>query len=125
MKKILLLLLFLGFFNANAQKMSIAYLEGQWTSNGEGTEITIEREGKNKLRISQVSSYSGEDVKTVRYNLDKKNLYIETLFEPTNFSAVVKFIIIDQNTMVADVVSKFPGQIIYKRLINNKKNKDE
>jgi len=125
MKKMLVLLLCLVFFNASAQKMSIAYLEGQWTSNGEGTEITIEKESKNKLRISQISSYSGEEVKVLRYYVDKKNLYIETLFEPTNFKATTKFIIVDQNTMVADVVSKFPGQVIYKRLINNKKDKNE
>jgi hypothetical protein len=125
MKKVLVLLLGLMFFNTSAQKMSPAYLKGQWTSNGEGTEIAIEGTSKNKLIITEVSSYSGKEVKVLRYYMDKKNLYIETLFEPKNFVAISKFIIIDNNTMVADVVSDVPGQIIYKRLTTNKKIKNE
>lgn len=122
MKKVLVLLLGLVFFNTSAQKMSPAYLEGQWTSNGEGSEITISGANKHKLIITSVSSYSGKEIKVVRYYMDKKNLYLETLFEPNNFGAVVKFIIVDGNTMVADIVSKFPGQTIYKRVLNNKTN---
>lgn len=125
MKKVLVLLLGLVFFNTSAQKMSPAYLEGQWTSNGEGTEITIEGTNKNKLIITEVSSYSGREVKVLRYYMDKKNLYIETLFEPKNFKAIAKFIIIDNNTMVADVISDAPGQVIYKRLTTNKTIKNE
>jgi hypothetical protein len=122
MKKVLVLLLGLVFFNANAQKMSPAYLEGQWTSNGEGTDITISGTNRNKLVITEVSSYSGREVKVMRYYMDKKNLYVETLFEPKNFVAISKFIIIDNNTMVADVASDVSGQIIYKRVLNNKTN---
>lgn len=122
MKKVLVLLLGLVFFNTNAQKMSPEYLDGQWTSEGKGTEITIEGTNKNKLVITSVSSYSGKEVKVLHYYIDKKNLYTETLFEPTNFNAVTKFIIIDNNTMVADVVSNYPGQVIYKRVLNNKTN---
>ena len=125
MKKVLVLLLGLVFFNTSAQQMSPAYLKGQWTSNGEGTEITIEGANKNKLIITEVSSYSGREVKVLRYYMDKKNLYIETLFEPKNFKAIAKFIIIDNNTMVADVISDAPGQVIYKRLTTNKTIKNE
>lgn len=50
--------------------------------------------------------------------MNKKNLFLETLFEQNNYEAVAKYIIVDQNTMVADVVSDQPGQVIYKRLIN-------
>jgi hypothetical protein len=39
MKKLLVLLLSLGFFSVNAQRMSQTFLEGEWTSNGEATEI--------------------------------------------------------------------------------------
>lgn len=62
----------------------------------------------------------GDSLKVVRYYMDKKNLYVETLFEQNNNEAVAKYIIIDENTMVADVVSDQPGQVIYKRLINPK-----
>lgn len=72
MKKVLVLLLGLVFFNTSAQKMSPAYLEGQWTSNGEGTEITIKGTNKHKLIITEVSSYSGREVKVMRYYMDKK-----------------------------------------------------
>ena len=123
MKKVFLIIAFTLFsLNISAQKMSSAYLEGQWTSNGKGTEIVISGTNKHKLIITSVSSYSGENIKVTGYYMDKKNLYLETLFEPNNFEAVVKFIIVDNDTMVADVVSKFPGQTIYKRVLNNKTN---
>ncbi len=120
MKKVFVLLLGLIFLSGTAQKMSIKYLEGQWTSNGEGTDITIEKAGINKLTISEISSYSGDEVKVLNYKIEKNCLYIETIFEPTGFKAISKYIIINENTMVADIVSDQPGQVIYKRLINPK-----
>ena len=120
MKKVFVLLLGFVFLSGNAQKMSIKYLEGQWTSNGEATDILIEKADRNKLTITETSSYSGDDVKVLQYKIKKNCLYIETIFEPNGFKAITKYIIIDANTMVADIVSDQPGQVIYKRLINHK-----
>lgn len=120
MKKVFVLLLGLVFLSGNAQKMSIKYLEGQWTSNGEATDILIEKADRNKLTITETSSYSGDDVKVLQYKIKKNCLYIETVFEPNGFKAITKYIIINENTMVADIVSDQPGQVIYKRLINPK-----
>jgi hypothetical protein len=122
MKKLLVLLVFLGFFSANAQKMSPTFLEGQWTSNGEATDITFKKAEGNKLSIKEVSSGSNVELKVVSYQIKKNGLYIETLFEPNGFEAISKFIIIDQDTMVADIVSDHPGQVIYKRIVNDKTN---
>jgi len=122
MKKLLVLLLCLGFFSVSAQKMSPNFLEGEWTSNGEATEITFKKTVGNKLEIFEVSSTSGLQLKVLRHRIKKNGLYIEALFEPNNFLSITKFIIIDQDTMVADVVSDFPGQVIYKRILNNKTN---
>ena len=120
MKKVFVLLLGLVFLSATAQKMSIQYLEGQWTSNGESTDILIEKTGINELKITETSSYSGDDVKVLQYKIENNYLYVETDFEPNAFKAISRYIIIDENTMVADVVSEQPGQVIYKRLINPK-----
>jgi hypothetical protein len=122
MKKLLALLVCLGFFNSNAQKMTSDFLEGDWTSNGEGMEITFKKADENKLAVSAVSSTSGLQIKVLRHQIKKNSLYLESLFEPTNFESITKFIIIDQDTMVADIVSDYPGQIIYKRILNNKTN---
>lgn len=123
MKKVLLIIAILTFsLSVQAQKMTASFLEGQWTSNGVGTEITIKVTNKKKLSITVVSSYSGENVKVVSYLMHKNNLYMETLFEPNNFGAITKYFIIDKDTMVADVVSGYPGQVIYKRVLNNKTN---
>ena len=120
MKKVLVLLLGLVFFNTSAQKMSPKYLEGQWIS-AEGSKMIIKGNKKNNLIIEKTLA-DGDSLKVVRYYMDKKNLYIETLLEQNNYDAVAKYIIIDNDTMVADVVSKFPGQVIYRRILNNKTN---
>jgi len=122
MKKLLVLLVCLGFFSVNAQKMSPAFLEGDWTSSGEATELTFEKTNGDKLLISEISSTSGIPLKVLRHRIKKNNLYIESLFEPNNFLSISRFIIIDQDTMVADIISDVPGQVIYKRILNYKTN---
>jgi len=122
MKKLLVLLLCLGVFNSNAQEITSKFLEGEWTSNGESTEITFKITDENKLIISEFSSMSGRELKILRHKIKKNSLYIESLFEPNNFLSITKFILIDQDTMVADIVSDYPGQVIYKRVLNNKTN---
>jgi len=102
--------------------MTSGFLEGVWTSRGESTEITFKKTDKNKLVISEFSSISGTELTVLRYKIKKDNLYIESLFEPNNFQSILKFIIIDENTMVADVISDYPGQVIYKRILNDKTN---
>ncbi len=118
MKKIFILLIGLVFINTNAQKMSANYLEGHWISE-EGSKMKIKKNNKNNLVIEKTLA-DGDSLKVVKYYMDKKNLYIETLLEQNNYEAVGKYFIIDENTMVADIVSNYPGQVIYKRLINPK-----
>lgn len=122
MKNVLILLSCLVFFNVSAQRMTLKFLEGKWTSGGESTEITFKKTDGNKLVISEFSPASNTELKVLRYKIKKDNLYIESLFEPNNFQSILKFIIIDENTMVADVVSDYPGQVIYKRILNYKTN---
>ena len=55
---------------------------------------------------------------TLGYQFDKNNFYLNTLHEPNDWEALGKFIIVDQDTMVANYVSDAPGPVIYKRLIN-------
>lgn len=119
MKRLVLLLaLFLGLF-ATAQKMTPEFLDGQWTSNGYSTNIIFKNLGKKGMYIKETSSYTNEELKVIGYQIAENNLYIETLFERNNWKAISKYIIIDKNTMVADVVSDAPDQVIYKRVISN------
>jgi hypothetical protein len=120
MKKVLVLLLGLFFFSANAQKMSSSYLQGQWISD-EGTQMTVKIDNRNNLTISKTLQ-EGNSLKIIRYYMGKENLYMDTVLEQTNYEASSKYYIIDNNTMVADITSAFPGQTIYKRVLNNKTN---
>ena len=65
MKKVFVLLIGLVFLSGNAQKMSIKYLEGQWTSDT-GTKMIIKGTNKNNLLIKKVLQ-SGDSLKVVRY----------------------------------------------------------
>jgi hypothetical protein len=120
MRKVLVLLLGLIFFSANAQKMSSSYLQGQWVSE-EGTQMTIKIDNRNNLAISKTLQ-GGDSLRVISYCMDKQNLYMDTISTQTNYEASSKYYIIDNNTMVADVTSAFPGQTIYKRVLNNKTN---
>ena len=83
MKKLFLLSgLFFMFSFANAQKMSNQFLKGQWTSNGEGTEIWFNVSDNNKLTIKEVSSYTGDSL-TILESL------ISDLFFPMRFSPLL------------------------------------
>jgi len=101
---------------SNAQKMSKEFLKGEWTSNGEATEVLFSISILKEFNIQEVSSSSGIPLKVVSYQFTKDNLYIKTTFEQNNYQAISKFTIIDNNTMVVDIVSNHSSQVIYKRL---------
>ena len=117
MKKLVLLLaLFLCFF-ANAQKITKEFLSGEWES--ETFVLNFKVDNKKDLYIAGFSILTGNDFKIIGYQFRKNNFYLKMLHEQNNWDSIAKFIIIDENTMVADYVSNAPGQMIYKRKLNN------
>lgn len=100
---------------SNAQKMSKEFLKGEWTSNGEATEIIFSIVNKKELFIEEVSSTSGIPLDVISYELTKKNIYVKSLFKPNNWESITKFTILDQNTMIAFVLSDAPGYVLYER----------
>lgn len=117
MRKILLLLLCLAFFGAKAQKITKKFLVGKWAS--ESTEIVFSIENKKDFKIVSFSTLTGNNLKVTDYQFDKGNFYLETLHESNNWEAIAKFIMIDDNTLLADYVCNSPGQVIYRRVVNN------
>lgn len=101
---------------SNAQKMSKEFLKGEWTSNGEATEVLFSFTDKKEFLIQEVSSTSGRPLDVISYQITKNTLYVRAYFEPNDFESITKFVIVDNDTMVADVVSEHPGQVIYKRV---------
>jgi hypothetical protein len=75
---------------------------------------------KNELNVVSFSYLTGNYFKILGYQFDKNNFYLNTLHEPNDWEALGKFIVVDQDTMVANYVSDSPGPVIYKRLINKK-----
>jgi hypothetical protein len=119
MKKLFLLSgLFLMFSFASAQKMSNQFLKGQWTSNGEGTEIWFNVSDNNELIIKEVSSYSGEPLTILEHKIIGNTFYLKTVFEKLDFESTSTFTIINENTMALDVNSEYPGVLIYTRVNN-------
>ena len=119
MKKLFLLSgLFLMFSFASAQKMSNQFLKGQWTSNGEGTEIWFNVSDNNELTIEEVSSYSGKPLTILEHKIVGNTFYLKTVFEELDFESTSTFTIINKNTMALDVNSDYPGVLIYTRVNN-------
>jgi hypothetical protein len=102
--------------NGQTQKMSNEFLKGQWTSNGKGTEIWFNVSDKNELTIIEVSSYTGDPLTILEYKIVGNEFYLKTVFEELNFESTSKFSIINQNTMALDVISDYPGVLLYKRV---------
>jgi hypothetical protein len=118
MKKVFLIIaVVLTSFNINAQKMSKNFLVGKWKSDTVEIEISIKN--KKQLYITAFSYLSEENFKIIGYQLNNKNLYLKMLHEQNDWESLAKFIIVDEDTMVADYVANVPGQMIYKRILNN------
>jgi hypothetical protein len=119
MKKILILCLCLVFVNANAQKITKNFLVGTWIA--ETTEMVFSIENKKDFKIVCYSTLTGNYLKVLAYQFDKGSFYLETLHEPNNWTALAKFFIINENTLVGDYVCDSPGQVIYKRVLDTDK----
>jgi hypothetical protein len=118
MKKVFLIIVIaLVSLNINAQKMSKNFLIGKWKSDTVEIEFSIKE--KRYLNIKSFSYLTGNDFKILGYELTNKNLYLKMLHEQNDWQSLAKFIIIDEDTMVADYVANVSGQIIYKRILNN------
>jgi hypothetical protein len=119
MKNIAMLVFCLAFINANAQKITKKYLVGKWAS--ETSEIEFCIENKKEFKIVDYSTLTKNYFKVVGYQFNKGFFYLKTIHESNNWEAIAKFIFIDEDTMVADFVCNAPGQAIYKRVFDIKK----
>jgi hypothetical protein len=117
MKKIMLLVLCLAFFEANAQKITKEFLIGKWISDSDKIEFSIEN--KKEFKIVTFSTLTGNYFKVKGYQFNKGFFYLNTIHESNNWESIGKFIFIDEDTMVADYVSDAPGQVIYKRVLGS------
>jgi hypothetical protein len=99
--------------------MSKEFLKGEWTSNGEATEVLFSFTDKKEFNIQEISSTSGTPLDVISYQITKSAIYVKAYFEPNDFESITKFTIVDNDTMMANVVSENPGQVIYKRVKNN------
>ena len=119
MKKVICIIVFLVFNSyVQAQKLTKDFLVGTWTSETDQIDFSIVN--KNELNVVSFSYLTKNYFKILGYQFDKNNFYLNTLHEPNDWEALGKFIVVDQDTMVADYVSDAPGKVIYKRLINKK-----
>lgn len=117
MKKVFLIIAILTFsLNVKAQKITKEFLVGTWESESNRIEFSIVN--KKEFKIIAFSNLTGNYFKVLGYQFSKGSFYLNTLHEPNNFEALGKFFLIDENTLVVDYVSEFPGQMIYKRIIN-------
>jgi hypothetical protein len=118
MRKVLLLLvLFLACFVSYGQKMSNKFLEGIWETEFHIAEFKVVN--KKELKIIITTKNTNELIDVLSYKIHNNNLYMETYYKPNDWSSIGKMVIMDDNTMVEDVVSQMPGLLIYKRKLIN------
>ena len=114
---LLAIVAFLASVQVNAQKLTPKFLEGSWET--EFHDVEFKGQTKKDFTITITLKETGEKVNIVNYGFDKNNLYIETYYEPNDWKAIGKVVLVDENTMVEDVVSEYPGILIYKRKLKN------
>lgn len=119
MKNIAILVLCITFFSANAQKITKNFLVGKWASKTNEIEFCIEN--NKEFKIVDYSTLTKNYFNVVGYQFNKGFFYLSTIHESNNWEAIAKFIFIDEDTMVADFVCNAPGQVIYKRVLDTKK----
>jgi hypothetical protein len=117
MKNLLLAIVaFLASAQVNAQKLTPKFLEGSWET--EFHDVEFKGQTKKDFTITITLKETGEKVNIVNYGFDKNNLYIETYYEPNDWKAIGKVVLVDENTMVEDVVSEYPDLLIYRRILS-------
>ena len=107
----------LNFQKNYSEKITKEFLSGEWES--ETVILNFEVKNKKDLYIGAYSKLGENYFKTISYQFNKGSFYLEMIYEPNNWDSIAKFIMVDNNTMVADYVSDAPGQMIYKRKLNN------
>ena len=114
MKKLLLVGLLMVGLLGTAQKMNPKFLKGTWENTLHTVEFTGETKKTFSIRI--VINETGEELQVVNHGFNKNHLYIATYYAPSDFKAIGKLFIIDENTMVEDVVSEYSAVLVYKRV---------
>ncbi len=105
---------------SNAQKMSKEFLKGNWETEFHNIEFKILN--KKEIKITIILKDSKEEVEVTKYRIDGDALYFETYYAKNNWKSTNKLIIMDNNSMVADVFSDSRDMLIYERKYLNKNN---
>ena len=110
---LLVIVAFLASVQVNAQKLTPKFLEGSWETEFHNVEFKGKTE--KDFTITITLKETGEKIDVLNYVFDENKLYTETYYEPNDWKSIGKIIIMDKNTMVADVYSEQSGLLIYKR----------
>lgn len=114
MKNLLLAIVaVLASVQVNAQKLTPKFLEGSWETEFHNVEFKGKTEKNFTMTITLKET--GEKIDVLNYVFDENKLYTETYYKPNDWKAIGKIVIMDKNTMVADIYSEQPGLLIYKR----------
>ena len=114
MKNLLLtLVLLLAFSFVNAQKLTPKFLEGNWETEFHNVEFKIVN--KKELKITIIIKENNEQIEVVNYKFHDNCLYMETYYKDNDWRAIGKMIVMDENTLVENVVSPASDLLIYKR----------
>lgn len=118
MKNLLLIIaLFFAVSFANAQKLTPKFLKGTWEN--EFHVVEFKGDTKKDFSITITCKDDGTPIEVTGWVFDSGNLYVKTYYSPSNWEAIGKMIMIDENSMVEDVHSDYPAILIYKRKLNN------
>lgn len=109
----LVIVVFFASTQVNAQKLTPKFLEGSWETEFHNVEFKVVN--KKEIKITITIKDSKENVEVVKYKIHDNALYFETYYAKSNWRSRNKMIIIDNNTMVADVFSDSRDILIYNR----------
>lgn len=114
MKRLVLLLaLFFVCLSSNAQKITKEFLEGKWETEFHLVEFkTI---NKKEFKITILIKENNKQIDVISYKFHGDALYIETYYKENDWKAIGKMIVMDENTLVENVVSPASDLLIYKR----------
>lgn len=116
MKKLFTAILFLITLTSNAQVSKKNPFIGQWTSNGEATEMLVRIGDNKKIEVLDFSSVSGTALVVLEIQLTNTKLIINTVFEENNWYTKSEFTLVDNNTLSCKITGDGEGTIIYKRV---------
>ena len=118
MKKVFLIIV-VAFFNLNAfsqQEINTNDLIGYWKPDQESAQLFFWKDSLGILQSQEINGSDGEPIDLVTLRIEKKHVFIKTIYTPNNWVTENVYTLINKTTLKCIVTGDGNGTLIYTKI---------